>query len=116
LSIRVGGGYIGVDVFFVISGYLISGLILSEMRAGRFLLSNFYERRVRRIIPALLAMLSATSFCAYICSAPGELLVFARTLLAALFSVSNIVFWTQSGLLRCSKPQQTTSAYLVSGC
>lgn len=47
------GGYVGVDVFFVISGYLITSLISDEMRAGRFSFRHFYERRIRRIFPAL---------------------------------------------------------------
>ena len=51
------GGFVGVDVFFVISGYLITGLILKEMGEGRFSLRQFYERRIRRIFPALFAML-----------------------------------------------------------
>src|ERR1700689_2479229 len=55
------GGFVGVDVFFVISGYLIAGLITSEMRAGRFSILAFYERRVRRIFPALFVVLAASS-------------------------------------------------------
>ncbi|MEO1398380.1 MAG: acyltransferase, partial [Pseudomonadota bacterium] len=51
------GGFIGVDIFFVISGYLIAGIIAREMAEGRFSLLDFYERRVRRIVPALMAML-----------------------------------------------------------
>src|SRR5215468_10645845 len=51
------GGYVGVDVFFVISGYLISSIILEEIGAGRFSLLGFYERRIRRIFPALAALL-----------------------------------------------------------
>jgi len=47
------GGYVGVDVFFVISGYLITGLILKDIDAGQFNMVNFWERRVRRILPAL---------------------------------------------------------------
>ena len=53
------GGFVGVDVFFVISGYLISGIIFQQLRAGRFSLATFYANRVRRIFPALLAMLLA---------------------------------------------------------
>ena len=56
----VAGGYIGVDVFFVISGYLISSIIMPQVASGTFSLLNFYERRVRRIFPALIVMLAAT--------------------------------------------------------
>ncbi len=93
----VQGGYIGVDVFFVISGYLISSVILTEMAAGKFSIAGFYERRIRRIFPALLAMLLGTSLMAYRYFLPGDLLAFARSELAALFSVSNFLFWSQSG-------------------
>src|SRR5262249_42972006 len=51
-----GGGFIGVDIFFVISGYLIAAHIAAELRAGRFSLLSFYERRMRRILPALFVM------------------------------------------------------------
>src|SRR6056297_2387030 len=53
------GGYVGVDVFFVISGYLITTIILREMREGRFSLVDFYERRARRILPALFLVMTA---------------------------------------------------------
>ena len=54
-----GGGYVGVDVFFVISGYLITTLILGEVRASTFSIATFYERRARRILPALFVMMLA---------------------------------------------------------
>ena len=54
------GGFIGVDVFFVISGFLITGIVLRELRDGTFSLARFYERRARRILPALLVVLAAT--------------------------------------------------------
>ena len=55
------GGFLGVDVFFVISGYLISGLVLAQLRSGTFTMSGFYLRRARRILPALLLMLLVVS-------------------------------------------------------
>src|SRR5215469_4120049 len=58
------GGFVGVDVFFVISGYLITSLIYAEMRSGEYSLAGFYERRVRRILPALFATLAATAIVA----------------------------------------------------
>jgi len=85
------GGFIGVDVFFVISGYLIGSHMLGEMDAGRFSLGGFYERRVRRILPALLVMLLVTSVLVYVFLFPRERVAFAKTALGALFSVSNVV-------------------------
>jgi peptidoglycan/LPS O-acetylase OafA/YrhL len=91
------GGFVGVDVFFVISGYLISSVILSEIAASRFSLFSFYERRIRRIVPALIVMLFATSIVAYRYLLPVELEDFAKSLVAAIFSQSNFYFWNQSG-------------------
>jgi peptidoglycan/LPS O-acetylase OafA/YrhL len=58
---QVSGGFVGVDIFFVISGYLITSLILGEMAEGRFSLLSFYERRIRRIFPALFLVLAVSS-------------------------------------------------------
>ena len=91
------GGYVGVDVFFVISGYLISAAILKEMANGTFSIVTFYERRIRRIFPALIVMLLGACALAYHYLFPVELLDFARSLLAAMFSVSNFWFWSQAG-------------------
>jgi peptidoglycan/LPS O-acetylase OafA/YrhL len=91
------GGFIGVDVFFVISGYLISSVILSDISAGRFSISGFYERRIRRILPALLVMMILTSVLVWQYFIPQEIEAFGRSQLAALFSVSNFLFWAQSG-------------------
>src|SRR5881227_1504933 len=62
---RFSGGFTGVDVFFVISGYLITGLILSNIAEGKFSIAHFYERRVRRILPALFFLLICASIAAY---------------------------------------------------
>jgi peptidoglycan/LPS O-acetylase OafA/YrhL len=91
------GGFIGVDVFFVISGYLISSVILSEIASSQFSLFSFYERRIRRIVPALVVMLLATSFLAYRYLLPVEMEDFAKSLVASIFSQSNFYFWSQSG-------------------
>src|SRR5258708_3658941 len=98
LKVRLfAGGYIGVDVFFVISGFLISSVILNDLLAGKFSVVGFYERRVRRIFPALLFMLLFTSVVVGVFYLPIEVEAFAGSLLAALFSVSNFYFWHQSG-------------------
>jgi peptidoglycan/LPS O-acetylase OafA/YrhL len=94
---RFSGGYVGVDVFFIISGYLISLGILGEINAGHFSLVKFYERRVRRIFPALLVMLLAVWALAYLYSVPAELVDTAKSMLAALGSVSNLLFFHQAG-------------------
>jgi peptidoglycan/LPS O-acetylase OafA/YrhL len=90
------GGYIGVDVFFVISGYLICSHLLRDIDAGSFSLARFYERRFRRIMPALLAMLAATSVLAYLYLFPLELKPFAQTEMGALLSFSNVVLLRQT--------------------
>jgi peptidoglycan/LPS O-acetylase OafA/YrhL len=111
LKTHLRGGYVGVDVFFVISGYLIGAGILADLRAGSFSLFDFYERRVRRIFPALFVMLLGTSLLAYVLLLPTETLGFARSLLATLFSVSNIWFWKESGYFDAggaSKPLRHT--------
>jgi peptidoglycan/LPS O-acetylase OafA/YrhL len=91
------GGYVGVDVFFLISGYLIGSSLISEFSNHSFSLMAFYERRVRRIFPALLAMLAMTSMLAYHYLMPGALESYAGSLLAALLSFSNFLFYQQAG-------------------
>ena len=91
------GGFVGVDVFFVISGYLIGSMIIDDVSAGRFSLVGFYERRIRRILPALAVMMVATSVLAYLYMLPNELERYADSLLAATFSVSNFYFARNSG-------------------
>jgi peptidoglycan/LPS O-acetylase OafA/YrhL len=87
------GGFVGVDIFFVISGYLITGIVAREIAAGQFSLLNFYERRIRRIFPALFVMLAFSALAALIIHLPAELQEFSRSLIAAALFVSNIFFW-----------------------
>jgi len=93
----VKGGYIGVDVFFVISGYLISSILFAEIAEGKFSIVQFYRRRVLRIVPALLAVITATTIAAYLYCFPTELEAYSKSALATLAFVSNIFFWTQTG-------------------
>jgi peptidoglycan/LPS O-acetylase OafA/YrhL len=93
----VHGGYVGVDVFFVISGYLISAIIISDVQANKFSIAKFYERRVRRIGPAFFVVLCASSVAAYVYLLPSELKDFAKSLLSATFSGSNFYFWSKAG-------------------
>lgn len=91
------GGFVGVDVFFVISGYLITAIIVDDLERGRFSLGQFYERRARRILPALFAVLLACVPAAAIWLLPGDFVAFARSLVATLVFGSNILFWRESG-------------------
>lgn len=92
-----GGGYVGVDVFFVISGYLITSIIAREQRAGEFSLVKFYERRIRRILPALFAMLLTTPLLAFLLLYPREAKDYARSLVASTLFVSSIFFYQKGG-------------------
>ena len=91
-----GGGYVGVDVFFVISGFLITQLIHGELQEGRFSLVTFYERRMRRIFPALIAMLVVASIIASWLLLPRNLVAYGRSLAATALFVSNL-FFSKSG-------------------
>lgn len=96
-TLHLSGGYVGVDVFFVISGYLISSIILCEIAESKFSIVAFYERRIRRIFPALFALLIVLSAFAAVFLLPAELLSFSKSELAAAFSCSNFYFWQHSG-------------------
>lgn len=91
------GGFIGVDVFFVLSGFLITAIIRSDAEAGTFSIGGFYERRFRRILPALLAMVVVTSLAAIAVLPPFELRNYGKSLGGVGLFVSNIVFWNDSG-------------------
>lgn len=91
------GGYIGVDIFFVISGYLITTIILSELHAGHFSIRKFYERRARRLLPALFFVLLLSVPFSLFLLAPNELRDFDQSLVSVSFFASNILFWYQSG-------------------
>lgn len=91
------GGFVGVDIFFVISGYLITTILLEDIRTGRFSLLDFYERRFRRIMPALFFVMSATLPFALIWFMPSELKAYAQSWAAVSLFSSNILFWFTSG-------------------
>jgi peptidoglycan/LPS O-acetylase OafA/YrhL len=91
------GGYVGVDVFFVISGYLITGILAAELADNRFSILNFYERRIRRIMPCLLAVIIASSVAAALLLVPMDFRDFAKSVVATLFFASNVLFFRQSG-------------------
>jgi peptidoglycan/LPS O-acetylase OafA/YrhL len=91
------GGYLGVDIFFVISGYLITTIIIQELTSGHFTLSGFYERRVRRIFPALAFLILATIPLAWLCLPPDAMSDYALSLIGVATFSSNFVFWKQDG-------------------
>jgi peptidoglycan/LPS O-acetylase OafA/YrhL len=91
------GGFLGVDVFFVISGYLITSLILNDLRQGRFSFANFYERRARRILPALFLVVIACIPIAVLTMRPSQLEAFAQSVLATTLFSSNFLFWLEAG-------------------
>lgn len=92
-----GGGFVGVDVFFVISGFLITRILVDEFEAGRFSIGAFYERRARRILPALFVMLALCVPVAWALLPPSAMTAFSDSLAAVALFSSNILFWRQSG-------------------
>ena len=96
-NLGVSGGYIGVDVFFVISGYLITGLILKEQENENFSLKRFWQRRVRRIIPASFVCASVTFIFGCFLLMPEDLAELARSTIAQQLMASNIFFWKSTG-------------------
>ena len=91
------GGFVGVDVFFVISGFLITSVILSDLDAGKFSFANFYWHRAKRLFPALFVTLLGTFLASAWIMSPADLASEAGSSIAALLSVSNFFFWQQSG-------------------
>ena len=91
----VSGGFVGVDIFFVISGYLITQLLLNAMSEERFSLLDFYERRIRRIFPALFLVLAACGVAGLIVMLPRDLETLGKNLIAAATSLSNVALWFQ---------------------
>ncbi len=91
------GGYVGVDVFFVISGYLITGIIVREIEANEFSILKFYERRIRRIYPALYAVIAFVFLVSAILYTPYNFKETGKSAMATIVFASNILFWYQSG-------------------
>ena len=89
------GGFLGVDVFFVISGFLITSILISELNSNTFSLINFYERRARRILPALFAVLIATSLAGLVFMPPYEFKEYSQSLVSVVSFLSNIFFYLE---------------------
>ena len=91
------GGFVGVDIFFVISGYLITTVILSGYMAGNFSLIDFYERRARRILPAIFVVMATCLPFAWFWLLPDDVERFSKSLIATPLYISNILFFKESG-------------------
>ncbi len=91
------GGFVGVDVFFVISGYLITAIVRKEAESGTFTYAGFYARRARRILPALFAMLAVCAIAGFARMLPGELEELGEQILATSLFGSNVHFWRDAG-------------------
>ena len=91
------GGYIGVDVFFVISGYLITSILINDLNQQKFSLLHFYERRARRILPALVAVVGLTYVSAFVLMPPDLLKDLSLSIVNVSTFTSNFYFYFTSG-------------------
>jgi len=103
---RFSGGFLGVDVFFVISGYLITSILLGEAERGTFSIVAFYNRRARRIFPALFVLLAVTSMVALLLLTPAALERYGRSLIATTLFSSNILFFQEAGYFDASSHEK----------
>ncbi|MDX2469139.1 MAG: acyltransferase family protein, partial [SAR324 cluster bacterium] len=90
------GGFLGVDVFFVISGYLITAILLREIKSSTFSFLNFYERRARRILPPLYLVLFTSLIFAWKYLLPSDLVAYGQSVISTVFFSSNVLFWSES--------------------
>src|SRR5215467_2222058 len=93
----VPGGFVGVDAFFVISGFLITKIISGEIAIGLFSIASFYARRVRRIFPALITVLAATAAVGWFVLLPDQFELFGKNLIASVLFANNMFQLTQAG-------------------
>ena len=100
------GGYVGVDVFFVISGFLITTIIVKERSDDRFSILRFYERRARRILPALFVVIAVCLPLAIITMLPSQLRDFGRSIVAVSLFVSNVLFWREGGYFSAASEEK----------
>jgi peptidoglycan/LPS O-acetylase OafA/YrhL len=100
------GGFVGVDVFFVISGYLITTILIDDIENNRFSIIKFYERRARRILPALFFVILACIPFAWMWMLPSQMKDFSRSLIAVSLFASNILFWKESGYFAAASEEK----------
>lgn len=93
----VSGGFVGVDVFFVISGYLITSIVLAEMKAGTFSFARFYERRMRRLLPTLVVVLGTAFAVSFLIMVPEDFEQFCKSMFYVLILAANLFFSDQGG-------------------
>ena len=91
------GGFLGVDIFFVISGYLITSIIAPKMATGTFSFKGFYLKRIRRLVPPALVTIIATFIASAFILDPTDMVAMAKSAIAAVFSLSNFVFFSEAG-------------------
>lgn len=94
---RLSGGFVGVDIFFVISGFLISGIIYKELRNDNFNLARFYAHRIKRIFPALIIVLSTTYIAGWFLLLPAEFKQLGKHITGGAGFIQNIILWQESG-------------------
>jgi peptidoglycan/LPS O-acetylase OafA/YrhL len=94
---RLSGGFVGVDIFFVISGFLISSILLSSLENGSFSILDFYGRRVRRIFPALLIVMSTCALAGWFLLLPADYEQLGKHIAGGAVFVSNFTLWSESG-------------------
>ncbi|EKD36535.1 MAG: acyltransferase 3 [uncultured bacterium] len=91
------GGFIGVDIFFIISGFLISGILLTSLKRDTFSFKEFYTRRILRIFPALIVVLTACYFIGWVVLLPEEFQQLGKHMVGGAGSISNLFFWQEAG-------------------
>ena len=91
------GGYLGVDIFFVISGFLITNILIADLNSNKFSIMRFYERRARRILPALYLVVLLYIPFSIVLMLPADLLSYFDSVIGVILFTSNFIFWGQSG-------------------
>ena len=111
----VAGGFIGVDIFFVISGYLISGILLEQLQHQRFSLSEFYARRIKRILPALLLVMASCFAFGWFALPALEYQQLGKHVAAGAGFISNFTLWQESSYFDNAADTKTTPPSMVTG-
>lgn len=91
------GGFVGVDIFFVISGYLITSILLRDLEINSFSLLSFFGRRMRRIVPALIVMFVCVMLFGWLVLLTGEYVDLSKQVIAGSTFISNLLYWRQTG-------------------